>query len=364
MKERTVHNNTLLSVNNLKTYFHTHKGLVRAVDRASYNVDRGAFVCLIGESGSGKSVSALSIMGLIDTSPGIVDGEIIFEGKNLLDALKNYCSISANGNAINIVKDISGWRKKHRSNIAGIRGRRIGMIFQDPVSSLNPLFTVADHIGESAGLRYGKLNRKQKFDIAVEWLNKVRISSPKDVARAYPFQLSGGMAQRAMIAVALAAEPQLLIADEPTTALDATVQLEILKLLKSLQEEMHLSVLFITHDISIGSNFADSIAVMYAGRVIESGSTASVFQRDNNHPYTDGLLHAALKITTDADDKKFIKGNPPDSVHHPSGCKFHPRCELKTELSDEGERCEREEPYDIKVNKNHHVRCWKYEPGY
>ncbi len=363
MKEHNAHNGALLSVRNLRTYFHTNKGLVRAVDRASYKVDKGAFVCLIGESGSGKSVSALSIMGLIDTSPGIVGGEIMFEGTNLLEDLGKYCTINSNGSSIDIVKDISGWRKRHRLNIAGIRGRRIGMIFQDPVSSLNPLFTVADHIGESAGLRHDKLSRKQKFEIALEWLSKVRISSPKEVVHAYPFQLSGGMAQRVMIAVALAAEPQLLIADEPTTALDATVQLEILKLLKSLQEEMHLSILFITHDISIGSNFADSIAVMYAGRVIESGPPHAIFQRDNNHPYTDGLLHAALKITTDADDKKFIKGSPPDSVHHPSGCKFHPRCELKSELSDGGSRCEREEPHDIKVNENHHIRCWKYEPG-
>jgi len=364
LKDSKTHSDALLTVNNLSTYFHTRKGMVKAVDGASYSVNKGEFVCLTGESGSGKTVSALAVLGLIDASPGIIEGDIVFENKNLLDELQNYCTVRTNGNAVNIVKDVPGWRKKHRSNIAGIRGKRIGMIFQDPVSSLNPFFTVADHIGESARLRYGKLNHKHKRGIAVEWLKKVRISSPEEVADSYPFQLSGGMAQRAMIAVALAAEPQLLIADEPTTALDATVQLEILQLLKSLQNEMNLSILFITHDISIGSNFADAIAVMYAGRVVESGPAAAVFQHDNNHPYTDGLLHAALKITTAADDKKFIKGSPPDSVHLPSGCKFHPRCELKSELKDGGERCEREEPHDIKITDNHYNRCWKYEPGH
>ena len=354
-------NKPILSIKNLKTYFHTSKGMVKAVDGASYDVNKGEFVCLIGESGSGKSVSALSTMGLIDTSPGIIGGEILFDGKNLLEGLDSYCTVNTNGSAITVSKDVAGWRKKHRLNLAGIRGKRIGMIFQDAVSSLNPLFTVTDHIGESVALLRGKLNQKQKYDAAVEWLKRVRISSPEEVARAFPFQLSGGMAQRVMIATALAAEPQLLIADEPTTQLDATVQLEILNLLKSLQQEMNLSVLFITHDISIGSNFADSISVMYAGRVIESGAASVVFEQDNNHPYTDGLLHAALKISTESDDKKFIKGNPPDSVHRPFGCTFHPRCELKKELPDGGERCEREEPHNIKVSGTHTIRCWKYE---
>ncbi len=355
-------NTSILSISNLKTYFHTSKGMVKAVDGASYRVNKGEFVALIGESGSGKSVSVLSALGLIDTSPGIIGGEIIFDGNNLLDGLEKYCTVKSNGSAVSVSKDVAGWKKRHRSNLAGIRGKRIGMIFQDAVSSLNPLYTVADHIGESAGMKKGKINQKQKYDVAVEWLRKVKIASPEEVARAYPFQLSGGMAQRVMIATALAAEPQLLIADEPTTQLDATVQLEILKLLKSLQEEMHLSVLFITHDISIGYNFSDTISVMYAGRVIETGTAKAIFERDNNHPYTDGLLHAALKITTQADDKKFIKGSPPDSVHHPSGCKFHPRCELKKELPDGGDRCEREEPYKIQVSDTHYIRCWKYEP--
>jgi oligopeptide/dipeptide ABC transporter ATP-binding protein len=364
LREKTSHNDSLLSVNNLKTYFYTRKGMVKAVDNASYRVGRGEFVCLIGESGSGKSVSALSIMGLIDTTPGIVEGEIVFEGKNLLDGLKDVCTVNENGNAIDIVKNVSAWKRKHRFNLDGVRGRQIGMIFQDPVSSLNPLFTVADHIGESAELLHGKLTRKQKFTIAADWLQRVRIASPKDVARAYPFQLSGGMAQRVMIATALVAEPKLLIADEPTTALDASVQLEILKLLKLIQEEMHLSVLFITHDISIGSNFSDSISVMYAGRIVEYGHTGSIFGQDNNHPYTDGLLHAAIKVTTSADDKKFIKGSPPDSVQRPTGCTFNPRCEVKYEFEDGGVRCEQEEPYEIKVSGNHYIRCWKYEPGH
>jgi oligopeptide/dipeptide ABC transporter ATP-binding protein len=364
LNDKKLHNDTLLSVHNLRTYFHTGKGLVRAVDRASYRVGRGEFVCLIGESGSGKTVSALSVMGLIDTPPGIVEGEIFYDSKNLLDGLKDHCTVHANGTGFIIDKDVAGWRKKHRTNIAGIRGKHIGMIFQDPVSSLNPLFTVADHIGESAQLLHGKLNRKERHEIAEEWLDKVRITLPKEVARAYPFQLSGGMAQRAMIAVALAAGPQLLIADEPTTSLDATVQLEILRLLKALQAEMHLSILFITHDISIGSNFADTVSVMYAGRVIESGPTAEILKRHNNHPYTDGLLHAALKITTAADDTNFIQGSPPDPVHRPAGCTFHPRCKVKSEFEDGGLRCESEEPHDIPVADNHFIRCWKYESGH
>jgi len=335
--------------------------MVRAVDGASYSVGKGEFVCLIGESGSGKSVSVLSILGLIDTAPGIVGGEILFEGKNMLQDLDRFCSVYTNGDTIRVSKEVGAWRKKHRKAIEGIRGKRIGMIFQDPVSSLNPLFSVTDHIGESAALRFGKLTKKEKHDRTVEWLKRVRISSPESVAKAYPFQLSGGMAQRVMIATALAAEPDLLIADEPTTQLDATVQLDILNLLKSLQEEMHVSVLFITHDISIGSNYADRIAVMYAGKVIESGPVDAIFKQENNHPYTDGLFHAALKITTAADDKKFIKGSPPDSVNRPSGCPFHPRCELKKDLPDGGVRCEKENPYPIDVSSNHSIRCWKYE---
>jgi oligopeptide/dipeptide ABC transporter ATP-binding protein len=351
----------LLSVRNLKIYFNTPKGLVRAVDGASFDVGSGEFLCLICESGSGKSVSALSVVGLVDGAPGIVGGEIRFESRNLLEGLTRYCSVEQTEAVVTVTKNMGGWRKMHRKAVEEVRGRGIGMIFQDPVTSLNPLFTVAWHIGESARLRFGKLTDAEKNDIAAEWLSKVRIAAPRDVASAYPFQLSGGMAQRVMIAIALAGEPKLLIADEPTTALDATVQLDILRLLKSLQEEMNLSILFITHDIGIGANFADSIAVMYAGRVVESGPADSVLRMDANHPYTNGLLHAALKTTTQIDDKQFIKGSPPDAFDHPAGCTFHPRCEEKNDLADGGKRCEIEEPHDIAIGKKHNVRCWKYE---
>jgi peptide/nickel transport system ATP-binding protein len=354
-------NAPLLEIKNLRTYFDSSKGIVRAVDGASYSVGRGEFLCLIGESGCGKSVSALSLLGLVDGIPGIVDGEIFFDGGNILEGLRDVCSLSLNDGAVRVEKDVNRWRRMHRERVAGIRGKRIGMIFQDPVSSLNPLFTAGDHIAEALRLREKGLSKKACRDRAIEWLGHVKIKNPEEVVHAYPFHLSGGMCQRVMIATALAASPDLLIADEPTTALDATVQLEILELLKSIQKEFNLAILFITHDISIATHFADSIAVMYAGKVVEKGPVSNVFAREGNHPYTDGLLRAAMKVSGEASVQSFISGSPPDATNYPSGCPFHPRCNAMETLPDNGERCRREDAPEVAIAKGHMVRCWKFD---
>ncbi len=284
----------LLSVMDLRTYFSTPDGLVKAVDGVGFSLEKGKTLCLLGESGSGKSVTAMSLIGLVDSVPGIVGGEIVFDGTNLLEGLSRICSIRENNGRLVIRKNTAAWRKMQRRNLAGIRGKRIALIFQDPVSSLDPLYTVGTHLAESIRLRQPGLSNDVLRTRAIDWLGRVKIAAPHEVIDAYPFQLSGGMAQRVMIAVSLAGAPDLLIADEPTTALDATIQLDILRLLKSLQRELGLSILFITHDIGIGAHFADNIAVMYRGKIVQSCSREEIFlDVEGRHPYTAKLMDAA-----------------------------------------------------------------------
>ena len=290
-------NGTLLKVENLKTYFHTSEGTARAVDGVNYQVQRGTTLGMVGESGCGKSVSALSILRLIPSPPGKIEqGRILFEGENLLDYSER--------------------------RMRKIRGNRISMIFQEPMTSLNPVFTVGSQIAEVYRV-HRDMSRREAFDASVEMLKKVRIPNPENRAREYPHQMSGGMRQRVMIAMALACNPALLIADEPTTALDVTVQAQILRLMEKVTREGGKSLLLITHDLGIVAEVADRLGVMYAGVIVETGGVRELFS-DPRHPYTIGLL-SSLPV---AGRRAFqaIPGVVPDLSSMPPGCRFHPRC--------------------------------------
>lgn len=318
----------LLSVKNLRTYFYTEDGVVKAVDGVDFEIKKGETLGMVGESGCGKSVSALSIMRLIPMPPGrIVEGEIYFKGEDILK-----------------ISEVA-MRK--------IRGRDISMIFQEPMTSLNPVYTVGNQISEAITIHQG-LNRKDSWDKAIEMLRQVGIPDASKRAREYPHQMSGGMRQRVMIAMALSCNPELLIADEPTTSLDVTTQAQILDLIGKLQEEFKLSVLIITHNLGIVAEVADKVAVVYAGKVVEYAKTDEIFSHPL-HPYTIGLLRSVPRLDMKKKDKlQTIEGEVPDSLTFPSGCKFHPRCFLCQE------KCRTKEPPLIKAENGRLVRCWRY----
>ena len=291
---------TLLEVENLKTHFFTRDGVVKAVDGVSFTLEEGKTLAVVGESGSGKSVTALSIMRLIPDPPGkIVSGNVLFKGESIVDMPE--------------------------SRVREIRGDRIAMIFQDPMTSLNPVYRVGSQIGESLRLHKG-FSKKEAFNRAVELLDLVGIPHPRDRARDYPHQFSGGMRQRAMIAMALSCDPDILIADEPTTALDVTIQAQILELMLELQKRTSTSIIMITHDLGVVADMSDMVMVMYAGRQVEYGSAQEVFYNPL-HPYTWGLLDSLPRH--DIDEKGHLQpivGQPPSLVNVPAGCAFHPRC--------------------------------------
>jgi peptide/nickel transport system ATP-binding protein/oligopeptide transport system ATP-binding protein len=321
----------LLKVENLQTHFRTRSGLVRAVDGVSFHIDRGELLSLVGESGCGKSITALSIMRLI-TPPGrIVGGSIKFEGEDLLSASE--------------------------SRMREIRGDDIAMIFQDPMTSLNPVYTVGEQIAEALRLHRG-MSRKQAKAAAIEAMREVSIPDPARRADDYPHQLSGGMRQRVMIAMALACDPKLLIADEPTTALDVTIQAQILELLNQLRTTRDLGVLLITHDLGVVAEVADRVAVMYTGRIVEESPVGELFARPK-HPYTEGLLRSVPKLTmADAEKKErleTIEGTVPSPTSLPPGCHFAPRCSHRMPRCAEG---------DIPLYELEHsvtVRCVLYD---
>ncbi len=297
---------TLLFVDDLRVHFHTDYGVVRAVDGVSWSVERGQTLGIVGESGSGKSVSALAVMGLVPAPPGRLEsGRILFEGRNLLE-----------------VGD---------KELRGIRGKEISMIFQDPLSSLNPVFRVGHQIAEvvQAHDKVGRLVARRR---AVDLLGEVGIPNPRQRAQEYPHQFSGGMRQRAMIAMALALDPVVLLADEPTTALDVTVQAQIMELLAALQQSRGTAIVLITHDLGLVAGHADRVVVMYAGKVAEVGTVDDVFYRPR-HPYTLGLLSSLARLDRRRTDRlKPIRGQPPSLVRVPPGCPFHPRCPFATEV--------------------------------
>ena len=316
----------LLEVADLRTTFDTLAGPVRSVDGVSFTVNDGETLGIVGESGCGKSVTALSIMGLVPQPPGrIAEGEVLFEGEDLL--------------------------KAPAQRLRDLRGDKLAMIFQEPMTSLNPAFPVGDQIAETL-LRHRDISKKDAQAASVEMLRRVRMPSPERRAKDYPHQLSGGMRQRVMIAMALACNPKLLIADEPTTALDVTIQAQILELMRALREALGTAIILITHDLGVIAELADEVAVMYAGKVIERCSATKLFA-EPQHPYTIGLLGSIPLLHMERERLAAIEGFVPDAAALPAGCRFHPRCPFKIE------RCSNEEPALIEVSSQHHVACWR-----
>ncbi|MFW5787517.1 MAG: ABC transporter ATP-binding protein [Halanaerobiales bacterium] len=315
----------LIDVNNLKTHFFTEEGVVKAVDGVDFEIYPGETLGIVGESGCGKSVTSLSIMRLIESPPGrIVDGSIMFEGKDLT--------------------------KLSQKEMRKIRGNDISMIFQEPMTSLNPVYTVGDQISEAI-LLHKDVNKKQAREQSVEMLHKVGIPLPEQRVDEYPHQLSGGMRQRVMIAMALSCDPQLLIADEPTTALDVTIQAQILEEMNSLKQNFDMAIMMITHDLGVIAEVSDRIAVMYAGKIMEYTDAVSLY-KDPKHPYTWGLMHSIPRIDKDVEELYAIPGVVPNPLDFPEGCKYNTRCELADD------KCMAEEPPITEVEDGHQVRCW------
>ena len=325
MDERPMaHDRLLLYVDNLKVYFQSNGSRARAVDGISFKVWEKETVCIVGESGCGKTVSALSILGLIPTPPGeIVDGQIVFSGQNLLEL--------------------------NEKEMQKIRGNHISMVFQEPLTSLNPVLTIGDQIGEAV-LTHRNIDTQALFQYCVQLLEDVGIPSPKQRMNDYPHQLSGGQRQRVMIAMALACDPDLIIADEPTTALDVTVQAQIISLLRSIQKKRSMSVLYISHDLGVVSAIANRVYVMYAGVIVEQGYTDQIF-RTARHPYTQGLLASLPSLSKRGKRLHSIPGSVPNPAYKPTGCPFHPRCSHAI-LS-----CREEFPEMCDYGEGHQARC-------
>jgi oligopeptide/dipeptide ABC transporter ATP-binding protein len=316
----------LLEVQGLKTYFHMETGLAKAVDGVSFHVDSGETLGLVGESGCGKSVTALSIMRLVPSPPGRIDaGRILFKGRDLL-------TIS-------------------ESEMRSVRGNDIAMIFQEPMTSLNPVFTIGSQIGEAVNLHQG-VGKSEARKRTIEMLKLVGISDPEQRVDEYPHQLSGGMRQRAMIAMALSCNPDLLIADEPTTALDVTIQAQIMELLARLQDELKMAIILITHDLGVVAESTHRMAVMYAGLIVEQGTTEGVFNAPA-HPYTKGLIESVPRLDALQERLSVITGTVPDAANLPPGCPFNPRCILTDD------HCRTELPELELVEANHVSRCFK-----
>ena len=320
----------LLEVKSLHTYFKTKKGIVKAVNDVTYSLDAGKTLGIVGESGSGKSVSAMSIIKLLDGNGYIESGSITFDGKDILQCTDK--------------------------EMYHIRGNEISVIFQEPMTSLNPVFTVERQIGETLQI-HQNMTKKEARKRAVDLLADVKIPNPERVAKQYPFQLSGGMRQRVMIAMALACKPKLLIADEPTTALDVTIQAQILKLMNDLKAQMGTSILFITHDLGVIHEMADEVAVMYCGQIVEKAPARTIFHDGTySHPYTEGLMTSIPQLNTPKGEKlDAIPGSVPNPLYLPQGCKFGPRCKYCTK------RCEEAEPPLQEVEPGHVVRCFYAE---
>lgn len=314
----------LLTVKGLKTYFYTEDGVVQAINGVDFAIAPGQVLGVVGESGSGKSVTSLSIMRLLPASGRIVEGEIWFNGRNLVQA--------------------------DESTMLNLRGNEVSMIFQQPTSCLNPVFRIGDQI-EEALVTHQSLSKNQAAKQAIELLRTVGIADPQRRARAYPHEISGGMAQRVMIAMALACRPKLLIADEPTTALDVTIQAQILDLMRSLRRETGTSILLITHDMGVIAEMCDTVAVMYAGQIVEYCDVYAIFE-EQLHPYAEGLLAAIPVLGIVQETLAVIPGSVPNLINLPSGCKFHPRCPYGKEL------CTERVPELKEVKPGHSVRCF------
>ncbi|MBU3092482.1 ABC transporter ATP-binding protein [Clostridium sp. CM028] len=320
----------LLEINNLKTSFFTHVGEVQAVGGVSFYLNKGEALGIVGESGSGKSVTMMSLMRLLADTGKIIDGEMLFQGKDLA--------------------------KISEKEMEKIRGNEIGMIFQDPMTSLNPVFNIGNQIMEPL-LKHRGLSKQEAFDKSVKMLSLVGIPSPEKRMKQYPHEFSGGMRQRAMIAMALCCEPKLLIADEPTTALDVTIQAQILELMKDIKEKLNTSIILITHDLGVVADVCDRINVMYGGLIAETGSTKDLFYNPR-HPYTWGLLNSIPNPQSTIREKlKPIEGQPPDLLKPPVGCPFAARCNYSMKI------CEKQRPPLFQISPEHNAACFLNHPS-
>ena len=321
---------TLLQVRDLHTSFLTSNGEVQAVRGVSFDVEKGKTLGIVGESGSGKSVTSLSILKLLGSTGRITGGSILLDGEELTT--------------------------KSKKGMREVRGGRIAMIFQDPMTSLNPLLPLGDQVGEMIWAHNRSMSNKERQEKVVELFRMVRIPEPEKRLRAYPHEFSGGMRQRVMIAMALACRPELLIADEPTTALDVSIQDQILKLMRSLQQEIGMSIMFITHDLGVVAELADRIAVMYGGLIMEEADIFDIF-KNPMHPYTMGLLASIPDMNQDKSKKlQPIPGSPPDMIHPPAGCPFAPRCSYAMRI------CADEMPGYYQTGENRRSMCWLLDP--
>lgn len=319
----------LLEVRHLQTQFRTEHGLVKSVDDVSFRIDAGEVLGIVGESGCGKSVTSYSIMGLIEAPGEVAGGEIWLEDRELT--------------------------KLSRKQLRKIQGKEMAMIFQEPLTSLNPLLTVGLQISEVLS-RHKKLSKREVKEQSVEMLRQVGIPRPDKIYHSFPHELSGGMRQRVMIAIALSCGPKLLIADEPTTALDVTIQAQILKLMKELRDNLNTSIMLITHDLGVVAEMADRVIVMYAGQVVEEGNVYDIY-RAPKHPYTKGLMNSTPKLHDDKNTLESIPGTVPPLSNMPSGCRFHPRCPLAHD------QCAKEAPALEKLKSGAQVRCWLHREG-
>ena len=317
----------LLEVDDLKMYFHTEDGVVRAVDGVSYTLDRGETLGVVGESGSGKSVTAMTIMGLISMPPGKIEGgDVRYRGRSILEMTEE--------------------------EMQHIRGNDIAMIFQDPMTSLNPVYKIGKQVGEGLRLHRG-YSKQEALKRATELLDLVGIPEPEKRVNEYPHQFSGGMRQRVMIAMALACNPKVIIADEPTTALDVTIQAQILDLLRNLKNKINSSIMLITHDLGVIAEMADYVVVMYAGRVVEKGTVQEIFANPS-HPYTIGLMASKPVIGKKVDKLYSIPGKVPNPVNMPDYCYFRDRCEMRCP------ECDGKYPCEISLSETHKVSCYRY----
>ena len=359
----------LLKIENLRTYFYSRskQAFIRSVDGVSLQIAHGETLGVVGESGSGKTITALSIMGLISAGPGVISGKIGFRTngilKNLLQDLEMYVTLGErDGKIMDVAKDEAGWRDNAERIMGRLRGKEIAMIFQSPKSCLNPFESVGHQITEAIRLHTPARDAKEAKERALDWLERVKIDSPLLRFDSHPYGLSGGMCQRAMIAMALSAEPSLLIADEPTTGLDATIQSRIVDLLAELKAEFGITTLLISHDISVISRLSDSVAVMYGGTVVEYGPAREVLSAEfaPKHPYTGALL-AAVPSARNIQEKAYlqvIEGEVLDTINMPRGCRFYARCNRVTEAI--REKCAGREPDLREISPGHRVRCWLY----
>ena len=326
----TIREEVVLEVKDLRTYFTTRWGTVKAVDGVSYFVRKGETLGIVGESGSGKSVTALSVMRLIPSPPGhIVGGEVVLNGRDILQLSE--------------------------SAMTKVRGGEIAMILQDPMTALNPVFTIENQVGEAIAIHHG-LKGKALWDKIVDALKKVRIPAPEQRAKDYPHQLSGGMRQRVVGAIGISSNPAVIIADEPTTSLDVTIQAAYLRLLKQIQAEEGVAIMFITHDFGIVAKMCDRVAVMYAGRIVETGDVRQIFNTPK-HPYTQALIESVPKLEEKAGRLRQIEGQPPLLYNLPAGCPFAPRCIRVTD------RCREEYPPTESAGGGHTFNCWNPVPS-